>query len=225
MTLLATLLLAACSTGGGALAVNSPTTTEPGPDSTTTTTTPGGEDPPTGGACEVPVWVLERPEVLADQPATDEPPIDGPSTDEPSTEDPSTDDPSTDSDDCQPGPELGTGDVQITLRWSSSADLDLHVIEPDGTEIWYGDRGPTSTGGRLDVDSNVGCEEDGSVENVFWEEGHMPEGDYTIDVVGFTVDGCGGGDYTITAKVRGEEVLNETGSVGQDEDDDYHFTA
>ena len=32
-------------------------------------------------------------------------------------------------------PDVGTGDVQLTLTWSSTADLDLAVIEPDGTEI------------------------------------------------------------------------------------------
>jgi hypothetical protein len=131
------------------------------------------------------------------------------------------------SEECEPTtePELGTGDVQITLRWESDADLDLHVVEPNGEEIWYSEPGPTSTGGQLDVDSNVGCENDGSVENVFWPQGDMPLGEYTVTVVGFSVDGCGGGDYTVTASVEGQEVLNETGSVGEDEEDVYSFDA
>jgi hypothetical protein len=122
-------------------------------------------------------------------------------------------------------PELGTGDVQITLRWESDSDLDLHVVEPSGEEIWYSDPGPTETGGQLDVDSNVGCDNDGSVENVFWPEGDMPLGEYEVQVVGFSVDGCGGGDYTLTATVQGEDVLDETGSVGEDEEDSYSFEA
>lgn len=125
----------------------------------------------------------------------------------------------------EPEPELGTGDVQITLRWDSSADLDLHVTEPDGTKIWYSDKGPTSTGGRLDVDSNVGCDEEVSVENVYWPTGQMPLGHYTVEVNGFTVDDCGSGRYTVTALVEGEEVLNETGEVGEDETDTYEFDA
>jgi uncharacterized protein YfaP (DUF2135 family) len=119
--------------------------------------------------------------------------------------------------------ELGTGDVQVTLRWASPADIDLHVTEPDGTEIWYGDTGPTSTGGELDVDSNVGCQQEASVENIFWPTGQAPSGTYTIEVNGFQVDDCGSGDYTVTAQVRGEEVLVESGSVGEDETDTYEI--
>jgi hypothetical protein len=121
--------------------------------------------------------------------------------------------------------ELGTGDVQVTLRWASPADIDLHVTEPDGTEIWYGDKGPTSTGGQLDVDSNVGCNQEASVENVFWPTGQAPSGTYTVEVNGFQVDGCGSGAYTVSAKVRGEVVLLESGSVGEDETDTYRIQA
>jgi hypothetical protein len=124
-----------------------------------------------------------------------------------------------------PEPELGTGDVQVTLRWESNADVDLHVFEPNGTEIWFGGRGPTETGGQLDVDSNVGCEQEASVENVFWPTGQAPDGDYTVEVTGYQVDGCGSGDYVVTATVRGEVVLEEAGTVGEDETDTYEFEA
>jgi hypothetical protein len=140
---------------------------------------------------------------------------------------PEPDDPESPDEECRPveEPTLGTGDVQVTLRWSSAADLDLHVIEPDGTEIYYGDKGPTATGGRLDVDSNVGCEQEASVENVFWPQGQMPEGPYRVEVNGFSVDGCGSGDFTLTAEVQGEQVLDESGTVGEDEDVTFTFEA
>jgi hypothetical protein len=121
-------------------------------------------------------------------------------------------------------PDVGTGDVQINLSWTSEADLDLHVIEPDGTEIYFGNRGPTSTGGQLDVDSNVGCSDDGSVENVFWPPGEAPSGDYTVQVVGFSVEGCGGGDFTLTIEVSGQEQQVESGSVGEDEAAEFSFS-
>ena len=54
---------------------------------------------------------------------------------------------------------LSGGDVQASLTWSSTADLDLHVIDPDGEEIWYGNRGPTDEGGSLDHDANAACVE------------------------------------------------------------------
>jgi hypothetical protein len=113
-------------------------------------------------------------------------------------------------------PDIGTGDVQLTLTWASDADLDLAVTEPDGTQIWYSAKGPTATGGQLDVDSNIGCENDGSVENIFWPPGDAPSGTYTVTVTGFSVDGCGGGDFSLDITVAGE-VSTETGSVAEDE--------
>jgi hypothetical protein len=118
--------------------------------------------------------------------------------------------------------DVGTGDVQFTLTWSSVADLDLAVKEPDGTEIWFGSPGPSATGGELDVDSNVGCADDGAVENVFWPPGEAPSGTYTVLVRGYSVDGCGAGDYTLSSTIGGESTT-ETGSVGQDAEKSYPF--
>src|SRR5205085_2107616 len=42
-------------------------------------------------------------------------------------------------------PPLGTGDVQVTLRWSGTSDLDLHVTDPAGAEINFST--PTSPRG------------------------------------------------------------------------------
>ena len=45
---------------------------------------------------------------------------------------------------------LGTGDVQVTLLWSSVADLDLHVVDPWGEEVCF-DNPVSSSGGELVV--------------------------------------------------------------------------
>jgi len=124
-------------------------------------------------------------------------------------------------------PDTGTGDVQVTLRWASDSDLDLHVTEPDGTEIYYLATGPTATGGQLDVDSNVNCDNDGGVENVFWPVGDAPSGTYTVSVQGFRLtrdDGsdCGGGDFNLTITVAGQETP-QSGTVGQDESAEFTF--
>jgi hypothetical protein len=237
----------ACVGGGGGRETGSPgstTSTTGGEDPTTSTSAPGGPgtdgETASGDECtgEPPIWALKTVD-RTDDPDDSEDSDDGSggSDGSGSSDDGSDDDAgssgssegsgSSGSEDCEEveQPDLGTGDVQITLTWESDADLDLHVTEPSGDEISYSDPGPTETGGQLDVDSNIGCENDGSVENVFWPEGDMPLGEYTVEVHGFTVDGCGGGDYTITAKVEGEEVLNETGSVGEDEEDVYTFEA
>ena len=119
-------------------------------------------------------------------------------------------------------PDVGTGDVQLTLTWSSTADLDLAVTEPDGTAISYQDTGPTSTGGELDVDSNVGCADDGAVENIFWPSGDAPTGSYTVTVTGFQVDGCGSGDFSLDITAGGD-TRTETGTVGEDAVETYTF--
>ena len=62
----------------------------------------------------------------------------------------------------------------------SSADLDLHVLDPaskDAPGIEYG------SGGMLDHDANADCngteDDDNAVENVFWAPRSAPEGGYS----------------------------------------------
>jgi hypothetical protein len=132
-----------------------------------------------------------------------------------------------DSPTCGGNIDLGEGSMQVTLEWESSADLDLHVIEPDGNELYYSNTGPSASGGQLDVDSNVGCDPDGSVENVFYNSA-PPSGSYTIEVVGYDVGAeagasneCGGGEYTLTIRVEGREDEVHEGTVGDQETQSY----
>ena len=79
----------------------------------------------------------------------------------------------------KPEPVLQTGDVQITLRWNTSDDLDLIVVDPAGDIVDFGS--PTSpSGGQLDVDANGFCQPQSfaPVENIFWPVGSAPDGDY-----------------------------------------------
>jgi len=81
-------------------------------------------------------------------------------------------------------PELGTGDVQATLTWGTTDDLDLWVTDPLGVPIFYSS--PSSpSGGQLDVDANAGCARnltDHPIENIFWATGAAPTGQYTVEV-------------------------------------------
>lgn len=72
---------------------------------------------------------------------------------------------------------LGTGDVQITLTWENSADLDLYVREPNG-EVTSHTQRQSSTGGQLDVDDTNGY----GPENIFWPAGQAPRGNYSVEV-------------------------------------------
>ncbi|MBX2862726.1 MAG: hypothetical protein KTR27_04155 [Leptolyngbyaceae cyanobacterium MAG.088] len=76
-------------------------------------------------------------------------------------------------------PVLQTGDVQVTLRWNTSDDLDLIVVDPAGSVVDFGS--PTSpSGGQLDVDANGFCQTQNftPVENIFWPTGAAPDGEY-----------------------------------------------
>jgi hypothetical protein len=76
------------------------------------------------------------------------------------------------------------GDLVVSLAWSSTADLDLHVIDPAGGEAWIGhpntwqvpppgtpgvDPCAWTTGGILDGDANANCARSGLArEDVIW---------------------------------------------------------
>jgi len=96
---------------------------------------------------------------------------------------------------------LQTGDVQVTLRWNSTADLDLHVVDPNGCEVFW-DRPTCPSGGKLDVDANAGClgVTTSPVENIFWPKGQAPRGEYKVFVHYF--ERCSGASSTESFTVR-----------------------
>lgn len=75
-----------------------------------------------------------------------------------------------------------TGDLQFALSWNELADLDLHVIEPNGTEIYFANPS-SSSGGSLDLDDFDGGAD--SIENIFWSQS-PPAGSYDIEVNHFS---------------------------------------
>ena len=130
-----------------------------------------------------------------------------PTTSPPTTSAPTTAPPTTSS-----GPALGTGDVQVTLRWSTDDDLDLHVIDPNGEEINFSSR-TSSSGGQLDFDCipSSGCDDGGNhVENVFWPPGQAPSGSYSAFVRNL---GSGAADFTLDIIVGGENIGGDSGSL------------
>ena len=80
------------------------------------------------------------------------------------------------------GVPVKVGDPQFTLLWDTKADMDLHIIEPGGKEIYWNDP-KGKRGGELDVDNVEGF----GPENVYWlklnddgskDLGPGPPGDY-----------------------------------------------
>ena len=81
------------------------------------------------------------------------------------------------------------GYARFSLSWSNYDDLDLHMVELGGYEIFYGTRRTTSpSGGSLDVDMNVGSGETRTpVENIVYSaKERMREGKYLLYVAQFS---------------------------------------
>lgn len=80
-----------------------------------------------------------------------------------------------------------TGALRASLAWYCYDDLDLHVVEPDGTHIYYGNKQSGRTGGNLDVDMNAGGPQSKTpVENIVWPvQDNIKEGVYRIYVHNF----------------------------------------
>ena len=102
---------------------------------------------------------------------------------------------------------VGTGDVQVTLSWDANADVDLHVVDPAGEEIYYAHR-RSASGGELDLDSNAGCAIDGiRNENITWPVGQAPRGQYTVRVDYWSNCGVQQTNYTVRVNSAGSVQL------------------
>lgn len=92
-----------------------------------------------------------------------------------------------------PTPVLGTGDFQVTLTWNTgnpgasdcigggrmdgAVDIDLHIVEPDGTVVYFANK--TGTTAELDWDNQVAF----GPENIFVPAGRLADGTYQVYVV------------------------------------------
>ncbi|BCH33182.1 hypothetical protein MesoLjLc_51120 [Mesorhizobium sp. L-8-10] len=71
-------------------------------------------------------------------------------------------------------------DLRVSLAWTNYDDLDLHIVEPSGNHIYYGNRS-----GKLDVDMNAGGGSSREpVENIVWS-GRLANGRYKVAVNNF----------------------------------------
>ncbi len=80
------------------------------------------------------------------------------------------------------------GFLRVSLHWFNLDDLDLHIVEPQGREIYYYCRRGT-TGGMLDVDMNVSSPVRDAVENIIWtDESQLKRhpGTYQVYINNFT---------------------------------------
>jgi hypothetical protein len=124
------------------------------------------------------------------------------------------------------------GELVVMLRWDTDADLDLHLTDPSGTEIWArninsynppspgqppADANAWQAGGILDFDSNAQCVIDGRCEeNVYWEDA-PPSGHYRVKVATASLCGQTYAHWTVEAQLRGKTIASASGiSVASD---------
>jgi uncharacterized protein YfaP (DUF2135 family) len=107
---------------------------------------------------------------------------------------------------------VGTGDVQVSIAWSGASDVDLHVFDPSGEEIFY-DNKQSASGGLLDLDSNAACSIDGrNAENVVWPAAGAPRGTYRVVVDYYDDCGVAKTDWVVTLQVEGAAPRTFSGS-------------
>jgi len=109
--------------------------------------------------------------------------------------------------------DVGTGDVQVSISWDVDSDVDLHVIDPSGEEVFW-NNGSAASGGELDLDSNAGCDID-SVrnENITWPSGSAPSGTYTVRVDLWSACEVESTNYVVTVQVVGQATKTFTGTL------------
>ena len=109
-------------------------------------------------------------------------------------------------------PVLHEGDVEITLEWETSDDLDLHCIDPRRDEIYYSNRRGRS-GGYLDCDMNVRGGVNGvkAIEHIYWPLGGAAKGNYKVSVVFFKrFSNVSPVPFTVKVKTVGNTVPIDT---------------
>lgn len=116
---------------------------------------------------------------------------------------------------------LPSAPVVVSLRWDVDADLNLLVVQPDGSVV--SNRGVRSADGAavtvdprvgpaLDLDSNARCARDGRrVENIAW--GARTPGRYVVRVEAWSLCGLPSAHYTVTAYDRGAALATAQGAA------------
>lgn len=112
--------------------------------------------------------------------------------------------------------DLAASDLAVIVRWNALADVDLHVTDPKGVEVFFG-RTSSPEGGRLDLDSNPACNFDGvNQEVITWPLGKAPTGEYKVSVFYWSDCGAPRTDYSVTLMSRGRTIQVLDGSFSGD---------
>jgi hypothetical protein len=126
---------------------------------------------------------------------------------------------------------MTTDTLLVSLAWDAEADLDLHLVTPDGTEVWAnkinslpppvpgqpGDPNGWKSGGILDYDSNGNCVIDGRrIENIYWTV-QPPSGHYIARVDTYSMCGEVQANWKLSATL-GDQNLGIASGWSRDSD-------
>ncbi|MEO8608864.1 MAG: PPC domain-containing protein [Chloroflexota bacterium] len=117
-------------------------------------------------------------------------------------------------------PNLPAGSVQVSLQWSTAADLRLLVRDPQGDTVFV-DKPQIPSGGRLAASNNVKCANTSAspVSYIYWPEGRLPNaGPYEIEVQ--YQNQCNDTRpvvFTLNVVANGQLVLSKTQQIFLDE--------
>lgn len=116
---------------------------------------------------------------------------------------------------------IPAGRLVFSLSWDTGANLDLHVVDPDGVEVFKRNinsyepgppgspreaPGTTHDGGVLDFDSHASCVPDGLyAENVVWSDA-PPRGHYLVRLDTVSLCGEPGARWRVQALLDGARV-------------------
>jgi hypothetical protein len=116
-----------------------------------------------------------------------------------------------------------TGDLVVTLTWDSESNLNLHVFDPTGAEIWWGDQSSMpatvlpvnqpegGSYGYIDYDSNANCLIDGlRREDAIWPN-PPPPGKYTVRIDTASLCGQPIANWTVRALLHGKAFAQANG--------------
>lgn len=98
------------------------------------------------------------------------------------------------------------GDIKVTLMWNFMGDVDLHVMQPNGIEIYFRQTDDSRHGGGvLDEDNLQGGP--GSGENIYWRT--PMRGQYKVYAVYYRADAQApnGGPVRVVVKIHGQEQV------------------
>lgn len=108
---------------------------------------------------------------------------------------------------------LPQGDIEVSLYWSTGADLQLLVRDPVGESV-YDDNPSVASGGILAEDGNVNCvpaETGAPVSHIYWPPGRLRPGTYEVEV--WYQNACSEQpppvDFALVIEVGGVPLVNQ----------------